>query len=1087
MDVCKLKATQKLLRGLAIIVLATVGLNACGGGGDGVDDGGGGIIGTGYIQGTVGSERMLAESGVSIKAAGGERTIATIGNDGRFAETAVIGDSPYLMRVDLGNGNYRYSIGHKVGDGTKQNIHSYTDATARNWFAQNGQNIDSVFDSEAPLSNMPTAVQYADAFNALTNIVGPVTQDYNLAGVDLATVDFTANDTGVDAFLNQNPVIINNGQITIIINDPNSNTQSIATDNLSLGTDLLAADTTPPSTPDSVRVLQASVNEVVVVWEPASDNIGVSSYQLLRDGVLVETTPYPVYTDTGLTAGSDYSYSIVAVDAAGNESSATIIQMITLTAETDTTAPPAPTSLQTSATAASVSVEWQQTDINDVALFEVQRGTDSATPAAIASVTSTFFTDASTDSGTQYCYIVVAIDSAGNRSPASNTECATTSGTTVITTAPPVNTSVNIAFATSNYSVSENSGSVSVNVSRTGTAATSVDYTVVGNTATNGEDFTATSGTLTWAEGDNSSKTISVQINSDSQSEADETISVILSNASGNGVITGSEASITITDVDPIACTTEFTPTRIDENITTNPGCYLVNTDISVNEGANLTLSPGTTLKFASGHGIRVNTGGSLTSEGTAAAPILLTGQDQTPGYWDGVELVYSNSIRNSFVHTTIEYGGSGTNGANLELRSLSTLPSRVSATNSTFRHSIGYGINIGRFGILDDFENNTLTQNDGPINLDPVLVSGLSASSNYTGNTEDKIYIDGTTVSDAASWAKLGVPYSVGDLNLNAALTIAAGTRMEFRSTSQLRINTDGALIAVGTQAEPITFTSSEQTTGFWDGINFVYSGSPQNKLEHVIIEYGGTAANGDALINASSLSSNPVRLSMNNVTLRNSIGDGFSFNRYTTLSQFDNIISTSNERPGVISIEMIPSLGTGLAFTGNQSDIIYAINSSADESGTWLNHGVPYSVDDLTVSANLTIGAGVQMLMRSSAEIFVNTNGTLAISGTAAQPVDIRGEQPVAGYWQGLRYQYSNNNNVIDHATITYGGGGTPGTSGNIELSCLTTNPSRVSISNTAINDSGGWGIYTSNNCLLTVGTGVTYSNNSQGNLSP
>ena len=77
-----------------------------------------------------------------------------------------------------------------------------------------------------------------------------------------------------------------------------------------------------------------------------------------------------------------------------------------------------------------------------------------------------------------------------------------------------------------------------------------VDYATSDGTATAGADYTATSGTLTIAEG-NSSGTIQVSVIDDEHNEGSETFTVTLSNAS-SGELTDSSATGTITNHDAL-------------------------------------------------------------------------------------------------------------------------------------------------------------------------------------------------------------------------------------------------------------------------------------------------------------------------------------------------------------------------------------------------------------------------------------------------------------------------------------------------------------------------------------------------------
>ncbi|MFV0594025.1 MAG: Calx-beta domain-containing protein, partial [Draconibacterium sp.] len=82
-----------------------------------------------------------------------------------------------------------------------------------------------------------------------------------------------------------------------------------------------------------------------------------------------------------------------------------------------------------------------------------------------------------------------------------------------------------------------------------------VDYATSDGTATAGSDYTATSGTLSFAAGE-TSKTVDVTVTGDQILEADETITLTLSNATGTDVtITDATGTGTITNDDAAAVT----------------------------------------------------------------------------------------------------------------------------------------------------------------------------------------------------------------------------------------------------------------------------------------------------------------------------------------------------------------------------------------------------------------------------------------------------------------------------------------------------------------------------------------------------
>ncbi|GAA3044907.1 hypothetical protein GCM10020000_25660 [Streptomyces olivoverticillatus] len=51
-------------------------------------------------------------------------------------------------------------------------------------------------------------------------------------------------------------------------------------------------------------------------WAAATDDKGVKNYDVYRGGAKVATVVKLAYTDTGLTPGTSYTYTVVARDSA---------------------------------------------------------------------------------------------------------------------------------------------------------------------------------------------------------------------------------------------------------------------------------------------------------------------------------------------------------------------------------------------------------------------------------------------------------------------------------------------------------------------------------------------------------------------------------------------------------------------------------------------------------------------------------------------------------------------------------------------------------------------------------------------------
>ena len=192
-----------------------------------------------------------------------------------------------------------------------------------------------------------------------------------------------------------------------------------------------------------------------------------------------------------------------------------------------------------------------------------------------------------------------------------------TNGGTIGTTFPSTTITINddqtaqpgtLQFSAANYPAPE-TGAITITVNRTGGSdgSVTVNYATGNGTATGGAncstagvDYVSTNGTLTFGMGV-TSQTFNVTICPDSLDEANETINLTLSNATGGATIgTQSTATITIADDDP-------TPSLSINDVTQNEG----NTGTTA---FNFTV----TLSAASGQTVTVNY---ATANGTATAP----------------------------------------------------------------------------------------------------------------------------------------------------------------------------------------------------------------------------------------------------------------------------------------------------------------------------------------------------------------------------------------------------------------------------------------------------------------------------------
>src|SRR5262249_52022714 len=122
----------------------------------------------------------------------------------------------------------------------------------------------------------------------------------------------------------------------------NANNQS-ATSTAASATTPACTDTTPPPVPTGVGAGAASCSQVNVSWGAVTDagGSGLKGYNLYRNGTFVKLVLAPAVStaDAGLAASTLYSYTVRAVDNAGNLSGPSATASTNTPACPDTTPP----------------------------------------------------------------------------------------------------------------------------------------------------------------------------------------------------------------------------------------------------------------------------------------------------------------------------------------------------------------------------------------------------------------------------------------------------------------------------------------------------------------------------------------------------------------------------------------------------------------------------------------------------------------------------------------------------------------------------------------------------------------------------
>jgi len=148
---------------------------------------------------------------------------------------------------------------------------------------------------------------------------------------------------------------------------------------------------------------------------------------------------------------------------------------------------------------------------------------------------------------------------------------------------------------------------------------------------------------------------------------------------------------------------------------------------------------------------------------------------------------------------------------------------------------------------------------------------TGTLPTGTYTGNVHDEILIPGgggnEGFAESTTLHDRGVPYHAGTSGTFGALvidplpgktntstlTIEAGVQIRFKKGGSFTVSTfqsdnpaTAALIAIGTAAKPIIFTSAEttQAAGDWLGIMFGNQPLPTNRMDFTQVNFAGGAS---------------------------------------------------------------------------------------------------------------------------------------------------------------------------------------------------------------------------------------------------
>lgn len=514
-------------------------------------------------------------------------------------------------------------------------------------------------------------------------------------------------------------------------------------------------------------------------------------------------------------------------------------------------------------------------------------------------------------------------------------------------------------------------------------------------------------------------------------------------------------------------------------DVTFPAGCYQVPSFVAID--GRVELEAGVEMGFGAIAGLLVGNGGVIIATGTPEAPVLLTATDQT---WGGIDISGSASSENRLEGVEL----SAVDGDALQIGG----GSRLSIIDTTVRDNDGVGLTVDSSSEVT-VQSSTFTANEVPMHIALEHVAGLGDDNALTGNTDDLVLVDGGTLAEDASWGPVGVPFRFqSNANIDGALDLLPGIVLEFPLDGSMRVSTSGSIHAEGTADNPVTLRGAENERGYWQGLS-VASKATANALLHCVVENAGASQwNGSSTSVTGIWLTDQSKLIVANSILRGSGDSALGSQGGADISGFANNTIENNASTLMVTPEMAADIEPSNVFTGNDDEFIrveYSLADTMESDGTWAAQQIPYRVmQRMYVAADWIVAPGAVIEVAQDVNINIASEGSITAIGTADAPVRFVGVEALRGFWMGIEIHSVTANNVMDHAEVLHAGSdgfnGSENSDGAFFIGGWGGDGS-ISISNTRIESSGGFGVSVWDDSQLQGCEGVTFADNAKADV--
>ncbi|MFG0318734.1 MAG: hypothetical protein ACF8XB_15780, partial [Planctomycetota bacterium JB042] len=497
-------------------------------------------------------------------------------------------------------------------------------------------------------------------------------------------------------------------------------------------------------------------------------------------------------------------------------------------------------------------------------------------------------------------------------------------------------------------------------------------------------------------------------------------------------------------------------------------GAFVVESTITVGAAGTLTLSPGVGLKFSAA-GASLVVDGVLAADGTSG-PIVLTSihDDQyggdlnanggattpAPGDWTGVQFG-SGAGGSALKHVRIRYAGAG-GAASVKAVNVGPLLEDV-----VLEKGAGNGVECGG-SVNPTLTNCAIDAHAGApiVGLSLPGVSGISGCTAQGNGGGDVLRFGYSNVNSAVALAPpnalngSGVFAFQGDVQINApgSMTISPGVILKF--AGGLKLTANAPLVAAGTSADPVVFTSiHDDAFGGDSGGDGPTAGTPGDWWGVQVSNHAGSSLTNAAFRFTGALDQAALRITNNSMpvvdsTFENAKGDGIElFSAYPTVT---GCAFVQCRRPMTdVPIAALAGFQGNTASGSTEGDAIRVAGvgvsatspTTIDRSMSLNDAGVFVVGQTANFGSNEAVTIGKGVVFRFAPGTGMTFGGTTMVQGTASEPVvftsseddshggDATGNGPVApaaGDWNGLKFFTNTDDSVVNHAIVRYAGGG-------------------------------------------------------------